>query len=122
MPCDSDLDMERRWVRSRAWGVVTNAEALAGRRKFADDSRFTSDFHQIYDGREVTRITLTASEIVALSREDMFGPRARRAFVAPRRDTYDLARMYVTYRKLHFGKEDMRVFRTMEEAEAWLSE
>jgi hypothetical protein len=114
--------MERRWVRSRAWGVVTYAEAIAARRKFADDPRFTPSFHQIYDGREVTRIVLTVGEICVLAEETMFGPKSRRAFVAPRRDTYDLARTYKTYRELNAGKEQMRVFRTMEEAEAWLAE
>jgi hypothetical protein len=114
--------MERRVVRARAWGVVTYAEAMATRRKFADDPRFTSDFHQIYDGRDVTRIMLTTGEICVLAEETMFGPKSRRAFVAPRRDTYDLARTYKTYRELNSGKEQMRVFRTMEDAEAWLVE
>ena len=51
MPCDCELDLERRWVRARAWGVVTYADALAGRKKFIERPRFSPDFRQLYDGR-----------------------------------------------------------------------
>jgi len=37
MPCDYELDLERKWVRARAWGVVTYDDALANRKKFTSD-------------------------------------------------------------------------------------
>lgn len=122
MPCDCELDQAKRWVRSRAWGVVTLAEGLAMRQKFLSDPGFSPDFYQLFDGREVTRVALTAAEIGHLAKDPVFSPRSRRAFVAPTRETYDLARMYQIYRGINAGSELMRTFRTMEEAEKWLEE
>jgi hypothetical protein len=120
MPCDCELDLERRWVRTRAWGVVTLAEGLAMRQKFLSDPNFSADFYQIVDGRDVTRVAITAAEIGALAKDTVFSPRSRRAFVAPRQDTYDFARTFQLIRGINAGSELMRVFKTMEEAEAWL--
>lgn len=120
MPCDSELDLERRWVRVRAWGVLTYEEIVASRRKFVSDPNFSPDFSQLADGREVTRVIVAASEVGELAGDGIFGPRSRRAFVAPRGDTFDLTRMYQIYRQVNGGAEQIRQFRTMEEAEAWL--
>jgi hypothetical protein len=120
MPCDSELDLARRWVRVRAWGVLTYDEIVASRRKFTTDPNFTPDFSQLADGREVTRVVVTASQVGELARADIFGPRSRRAFVAPKGDTFDLTRMYQTYREVNGGEEKIRQFRSIEEAEAWL--
>lgn len=114
--------MERRWVRARAWGVVTYADAMWVRKKFTGDPRFEPDFYQLYDGRDVTRMALTASEIGTLAMGTVFGARSRRAFVAPLRQVYELMRMFQIYRGINAGPEQIRLFRTMEEAEAWLSE
>jgi hypothetical protein len=122
MPCDCELDLERRWVRGRAWGVVTYAEVLAARKKFLSDPDFRPDFRQLYDGREVTRMALTASEVGQLAMNPLFGPGTRRAFVTPTRETYGVMRLYQIYRAVNAGKEQIRLFRTLEEAEAWLSE
>ena len=46
MPCDAELDLERRWVRARAWGVVTYDDVLAARRKFMADPNFKPDFRR----------------------------------------------------------------------------
>lgn len=120
MPCDCELDLERRWVRARAWGVVTLADAMANRKKFMSDPEFRPDFCQLYDGREVTRLVLTASEVGHLAIDTVFGPGTRRAFVTPTHETYGLMRLYQIYRAVNAGKEQIRLFRTLEEAEAWL--
>ena len=120
MPCDCELDLVRRWVRSRAWGTVTFDEIDATRRKFSTDPNFSSDFSQIYDGREVTRLALTASEVATLAKGMLFDSRSRRAFVVPSAETYGKLRMYQTYKELNGTPEKIRLFRTIEEAEAWL--
>ena len=121
MPCDCVLDLERRWVRGRAWGVVTYADVMAARLKFTSDPNFRPDFCQLYDGREVTRMALTASEIGVLARDDVFGARSRRAFVAPSQETYAMMRLFQTYRSINAGKEAIRMFQTVADAEAWLA-
>jgi hypothetical protein len=120
MPCECELDLVKRWVRCRAWGIVTYDEGIAARRKFTSDPNFSPDFNQIYDAREVTRLAITAAEIGVLARDDVFGPGSRRAMVAPRTDTYSFGRTFQLYRQINAGKEQIKLFRTIEEAEAWL--
>jgi len=121
MPVDYELDLERRWVRCRAWGVVTLEEGLANRRNFLSDPNFSLDFHQLFDGSDIGRLAITAAEIGLLARDTIFSPTSRRAFVAPRTDTYSFARTYQLYRQINAGKDQIRLFRTVEDAEAWLS-
>ncbi len=121
MPIDYELDLQRRWIRSRAWGTVTFEEGMTHRRNFTCDPNFAPDFHQIIDGTGVTRLVVTASEIGLLARDTIFSPNSRRAFVAPRSDTYGFARTFQLYRQINAGKDQIRLFRTVEEAEAWLS-
>jgi hypothetical protein len=121
MPCDCELDLARRWVRCRAWGTVTCDQALATRRKFASDPNFALDFHQIYDATEVTRIAITASEIGMLARDDVFGPGSRRALVAPSGHTYSFGRTFQLYRQMNSSRDQIRLFRNVADAEAWLN-
>ena len=121
MPCDCELDLERRLVRACAWGNVTYDEVIAVRKKFTSDPNFKPDFNQIYDGRGVTRINITASEIGLLAMDDVFGPTSRRALIAPRSDTFGFGRTFQLYRQINAGKEQIKIFHTMEEAEAWLA-
>jgi hypothetical protein len=120
MPCDCELDLERRWVRARAWGVVTYADAMANRKKFMSLPGFEADFCQLYDGREMTRLAMTASEVGQLAMDTVFAPTTRRAFVTPSREADELMRLFQIYRSVNAGKEQIKLFRTMEEAEAWL--
>lgn len=120
MPCDYELDLQRRWIRCRAWGTVTFAEGIENRRRFTSDPNFSPDFHQIYDGSDVTRLIITASETGLLALDTIFSPKSRRAFVAPRSDTYSFARTFQLYRQINAGKDQIRLFRTIEDAEAWL--
>jgi hypothetical protein len=121
MPCDFELDLARRWVRCRAWGIVTYDEAMATRRKFTSDPNFASDFSQIYDGREVTRLTFSGAEVGLLARDGVFDPRSRRALVAPHRETYNFGRSFLLYHQINGNQQQIRLFRTIEEAEAWLA-
>ena len=121
MPCDYEFNLDRRWLRCRAWGVVTFAEGMANRERFTSDPSFSPDFDQIYDGRDVTRVAITASETGILARDAVFSAKSRRAFVAPRTDTYSFARTFQLYRQINAGKENIRLFRTVEDAEAWLT-
>lgn len=121
MPCDYEIDLDRRWVRCRAWGIVTYEEALENRRNFTSDPDFRPDFYQLYDGTDVTRLTFTASEVGLLAKDRVFSPGARQALVAPRSDIYSFGRTFQLYRQINAGKEQIRLFRTVEEAEAWLA-
>lgn len=120
MPCDYLLDLERRRVVCRAWGVVTRDDAMANRRNFTSDPNFRPEFDQLYDGRDVTRMALTASEVGQLAMDTVFNPKSRRAFITPTSETYSMMRLYKMYRGINAGSEYIQLFRTLEEAEAWL--
>jgi len=121
MPCDCELDLKLRWVKVRASGVLTLDEMIAARREFSSDPNFAPDFYQLYDVRAVARTTLTASEVGKLANATLFSPQSRRAVVAPGGETYGLARLFQIYRELNAGREPIKVFRSVEEAEAWLA-
>jgi hypothetical protein len=121
MPCDCEIDLECRRVRCRAWGIVTYDEAIATRRKFTSDPNFSPSFSQIYDAREVTRIAISGAEIGLLAREAIFEPGAPRALVAPHSETYAFGRSFLLYHQVNANKQQIRLFRTIEEAEAWLN-
>jgi len=121
MPSDCELDLERRWVKVTASGVLTYEDMVATRKKFSSNPNFRPDFYQIYDVRYVTRTTLTASQIGELAKAKIFNPSSRRAVVAPGGETYGLARMFQIYRGLNHGTEEIKLFRSVEEAEAWLT-
>ena len=121
MPCDCVLDLERRWVKVTASGVLTYEEMMATRQKFTSDPNFSPDFYQLYDSRAVTRTTLTAIEVGKAAMANIFSSSSRRAVVAPGGETYGVARMFQIYRGLNAGTETIKVFRSIEEAEAWLT-
>jgi hypothetical protein len=121
MPCDCELDLNLRCVKVRAFGVLTLDEMIAARRKFTADPNFSPDFCQLYDVSAVTRTTLTASDLGELAKANIFSPASRRAVVAPGGETYGAARLFQIYRELNAGKEPIKVFRSVEEAEAWLT-
>ena len=108
-------------MRARAWGVVTYDEAMENRKKFMSLPGFEPHFWQLYDGREVTRLAMTASEIGQLAMDTVFAASTRRAFVTPSREADELMRLFKMYRSVNAGKEQIKLFRTLEEAEAWLA-
>jgi hypothetical protein len=121
MPCDCELDLERRWVKVRASGLLTYDDVMAARRKFTSDPAFRPDFYQLYDVRDVTRVALTASQIAELATAPIFGHRSRRACVSANGETFGVARMFQDFRKLNAGKEQIELFISVEDAEAWLA-
>jgi hypothetical protein len=122
VPCECELDLSRRWVKVRAWGLLTYDEVMAARRKFTGDPNFMPDFFQIYDVREVTRAPLTAAEVAELAKAPVFAATSRRACVTTNGETYGILRMFQIFRELSAGKEQIRLFRSIDDAEAWLAD
>jgi hypothetical protein len=121
MPCDCELDLTRQLVKAWAWGTVTHAEATANRLKFSTHPEFRPDFNQIYDTLGVTGIAVSTIELGLLARDNVFGLGSRRAFIGPRIDTVGFLRTFQLYRQINGAKEQIRLFSTMEAAEAWIA-
>lgn len=115
------VDTQRRLVTIRVSGGITYAEVMAARRAFTNHSGFHPDFFQLIDLREVTQIGLSGEEIRKLAVIAVFSPSSRRAIVTPRDEAFGLARMFAIYREINNGREQIEVFRSIEEAEAWLN-
>jgi hypothetical protein len=120
MPCDYEIDLQRRVVQCRGWGAVTHRDITETRLKFTHDPAFSREFFQLYDLREVSRIDIAANQIRDLASYSPFGRQARRAIVAPHSAVYGLARMFATQREAGGGREQIRVFRSLAEASEWL--
>ena len=121
MPAECEVDPVRRLVKVRVWGVFTPANVMETRAKFTSDPAFSPVFFQLFDISEVTVVDMTAQEVRAAAVDEVFSENSRRALVAPRDDVFGLSRMFAIFREIHGGRERIEVFRTLEEAEAWLA-
>jgi hypothetical protein len=121
MPSDYVIDTEHRLVRSRLWGVATDADLFNHQRKLARDPQFNSDFSQLVDAREVTSTKgLTGRGIENVARRHLYGPHSRRAIVVARPDTFGVARMFESYSEIAGAKEAICLFWNLADALAWL--
>ncbi len=87
------------------------------------DPAFRSDLWQLIDLRAVTTLALTAAEIRDLTTKSDFAPESRRAMLLPanRGVLFGMARMFQTYREVRSGREQVRMFDSLEDAMAWLA-
>ena len=83
------------------------------------DSDFDPNFSQLLDFTQFAKFDLTSAEVRQASRNTVFSPRARRAFVVKNDLQYGLARMFELYRDLA-GEVGIRIFRSWDEALDWV--
>jgi hypothetical protein len=118
MPASYRIDGQRRTIFSSAVGLLVDADMRRHQRDLLSDPEFDSTFDQLWDLRGVERNDLTGGLLRDLSKVTPFARGVKRALVAPSDIDFGMARMF---QLLHdHAPEEVRVFRTMEEAEAWL--
>ena len=118
MPASYRIDVARRLVLSRAWGVFTAQDLLDHYNALAADPAFDPSFSQLVDLRDVEQVELDTSVIRRHALERLFGGGAQRALVVSSDMHYGLARMYGAFAE--FASQNVKVFRDMHEAEQWL--
>lgn len=118
MPVSYQLESARRLVRSRAWGVLTDAEIEAHYARLVQDPGFEPNFRQLCDMTEVTRIDATAEMLRRLAQRAIFSPGTQRAFVAVQDAHYGLTRMFQVFCELEGTR--VEIFREIADADAWL--
>jgi hypothetical protein len=118
MPTAYKVDVVARLIRSRAWGDLTNEDVRDHYHRLIVDPRFHPAFRQLTCLDGVTQFTLDPWMIIEASSWPVFDVGTRRAVVAHEDAGYGLARMF----SLHAERvgQDVRVFRGVGEAEAWL--
>ena len=115
MPAEYRVDLTRRLVRTREWGVLTDDDLQDLYEKIRTDPEFDPSFRQLCDLREVTKISTTVDTLRSLAQNHVFWPGSRRAFVVGRAVDFGLARMYQAYSEL--GGQNVEIFREMDDAE-----
>jgi hypothetical protein len=112
------LDPERRLVRVRGWGVISTADLQDFTSRLMADPRFDGDYRSLTDLSEATGVSVDDTEFKATAWIPLYDAGARRAIVAPSDLMYGIGRTYAAHAE-RVG-ETVRVFRALEEAEAWL--
>ena len=123
MPLTYRIDPARRLVLTHATGVLTDADLLAHKERLVRDPAFDPGMWQLSDIRNIERLDVTAVGVQAMVDHDNSNAARRRghrlALVVPADEAFGMARMYQLMH--HSEEENIGVFRTMGEAEAWLA-
>ena len=112
------IDSSHRLVRSRAWGVLTAQEVTDHTLGLRDDPEFDPTFDELLDGTAITEIQASREDVKSIAAVNPWGLGARRAAAMSLDVAFGMARQYEAY-AVESGN-DFRVFRSLEEARAWL--
>jgi hypothetical protein len=112
------IDQARRIVRSRGWGVVSSRDLLDLTSRLLADPAFDPTFRGLTDLSDVTEVRVETPAMVESASTPTYIPGTRRAVVAPSDVAFGMARMFASYAER--SGQEVRVFRAMREAEAWL--
>jgi hypothetical protein len=120
MPCRYEIDRPAGVVRVRLYGDVTDEDLLDADLELRADSGFDPKLDEIVDTSDGGEAKVTPNGIRELvKRPPLFAPSSRRAIVVGTDLGFGLARIFQARRGDHAG--EIRVFRTLSEAEVWLS-
>lgn len=123
VPIAYRIDPERQLVLTRAWGVLTDRDILGHKENLVRDAAFDPQMRQLSDIRAIERLDVTVAGVRAMVAHDAANAQRRTghrmAFVVATDEVYGMARMYDLMGDSQ--QNDVAVFRTLEEAEAWLA-
>jgi len=118
MPANYRIDIDRRIILSTAIGKLTDEDLREHQRAVLSDPSFEPTLNQLWDLQQVEELDISNSALRDLASSRSYAAETKRAVVAPRDVLYGTARMFQT---LHDqAPEDFQVFRTADEAKAWL--
>jgi hypothetical protein len=112
------IDVGRRLVLTRGWGVISTGDLQEITRRILGDPRFESDFRALANLSEVTEITVDSPAMAEAAALPRFNADARRAMVATSPAVHTVASRFAGYAARN--GQQVRVFRDLSLAEAWL--
>jgi hypothetical protein len=119
LPATYSIDVERKLVLSRAWGVMTDEDVLEHARMLRADPLFDPTYRQLLDMSGITEDRVhTNTKQESSTYSQLFASGVRRAWIASADYTFGMARMYAVAAERH--GQTIGVFRTRSEAEKWL--
>lgn len=119
MPATYRIDSDRGVVITTLQGRVTDRDLADHQRQVRADPAFHPGLDQLVDGRAITEVRVTSGGVRAVAVSDYFAEGTRRALVMDSDVAYGMARMFEMLRAS--GPEEVRVFRTIGEAQVWLA-
>jgi len=118
MPATYWIDVPRRLVLSRGWGVFTEQDILDHFTTLSVDPSFQPTFSQLADLLSVEHAAVSKEFVRRHALEHLFSRTARRAIVVSSADHYELARIYAEFAQ--YASQNVHVFRDMHDAKEWL--
>ena len=118
MPITHKIDVGRRIVLTRAFGIVTDSELFQYHTNLPSAPDFDPSFNLLSDFTEVTKWDVQSSTVHRIASIPLFGDSSLRAIVAGSDVIFGHVRMFLTLRDI--DPNNLRVFRDLNEARKWL--
>jgi hypothetical protein len=119
LPAQHLIDVERKCVIVTFGSRLTVEDVARYSRLLQSNAAFHPSFCEIVDLRQVEQLDLTADDFLRLADQvDPFSPDTKRAFVVQTSVQEHAARMHKVLR----APRNIQIFRSIEEADRWLSE
>jgi hypothetical protein len=112
------IDQKRRVVLTRGWGLITTRDVLDLTSRLLVDPRFDPTYRSLADLRDVTDVDVDHMATVHTAVTPVFAGGTRRALVATSDVAYESATAFASFAQR--SGQDVRIFRDMQLAEAWL--
>ena len=119
MPIVYHIDPEKGLLTSLFTGDISPQDILDFYEELRESPDFRPDISQIAEFR-VEESAWSPEDMKEVVVREPFGPGAHRAFVGPVDLIFGLARMYSSFAETMGQGGTIRVFRSVEEARAWL--
>lgn len=118
MPATFTVDVARRTVFSRGWGILVDDDLRQTQQGVRTCPGFEADFSQLYDFTAVTDVQVTADSLWGMVGNSPFAMRARRAVVVDSDVAFGVVRMYEQMSGR--SPDTFKIFRDRESALRWL--
>lgn len=115
------IQSPRRLLLARPTGPVDAVSFVRAREAVLADDRYQSDFDQLWDLRGIAGLRIDRDAVRELAQLPEPENGKRWAIVADQPAVYGAARLFAALRGAFAEGEELQLFRTLEEARAWLS-
>lgn len=102
-------------------GDLDEAAIRAVERNLTTDPSYDRDYDHVLDVREGRNLLGSSAVLREMAAKPIVNPGVRRAIVTGNLLAYGLARLFQATHDAHGLADEVRVFRTMEDADAWLA-
>lgn len=120
MAIRTSIDSERRLAVTVLEGIVTDEDVRASQRGIAALPGFDPAFDHLVDMTRADRVDVSLEVRMAVAEGSVFNEDTRRALVAAEPHQLGFARQHALLRSGDASVDQVRVFTSREEAEAWL--